>query len=56
MSAVGPHEIVLAYTTDDDGIWLECRDCKWRGQVPGNEFWPTVEQVMTLARGHWAFQ
>lgn len=53
---VGPHEIVLVYTTDDDGIWLECRGCGWRGQVPGGEFFPTVEQVTALANGHWAFQ
>jgi hypothetical protein len=55
------HEINVTYTTDDDGIWVRCgyapgyEGCGWEAQVPGDEFWPTPEQLVVLANGHRAF-
>jgi len=48
---VSNHDIHVHYTMDDDGIWLGC-ECGWEGQVPGYEFWPTVQQLHALSHDH----
>lgn len=48
------HDVVVEYTTDDDGIWVTCRTCNWRSQVVGDEFWPRPEQLLVLANFHQA--
>lgn len=44
--------IVVRYTTDDDGVWLRCRLDETEWQVPNAAFDPTVLGVVASATVH----
>lgn len=48
VSQLPAHAITIQYTNGDDGIWLRC-SCGW---VNPMGYWPTVDDVVVVARDH----
>ena len=43
------HRVILRYTTDDDGVWLECLVCRWHHHLG---FDATPGQAVVAANAH----